>query len=146
MGVLALLATCGYPFIRAEWSYRGIKDEYLLRQGRYDAIVQILAKQGLAPDTRHYFFIRRDRDPASLRPLGPNELDGPRYDFYKQACLIEAYWESDGRLVAFFVTGDLGAMAGAQGLVYSVAAPRQGQFGLGGRHDKIGTNWWSVWH
>jgi len=145
LGVLILLGTCAYPFLRGEWSYRQLDKEYARRKSQYDAIVQRLSTQAITSDRMEHFFIGPDRNPANLRKLGPDELDGVRYEFHKQACLISAYREPDGSLVVFFVVRDFGTMQGTQGLVYSAAPPRPGQFGLGGRHNKVGVNWWAIW-
>ena len=142
--ILVAMGTCAYPFLRAEMLYRESKGEYARRQDRYDAIVRKLSALVVAPDQMHYFFIQADRDPQSLRLL--EREDNSRYDHYSKGCLIEAYREKDGSLLAFFVTRDFGPVKGTQGLVYAVAEPKSGQFGRGGRHEKVAANWWAAWY
>lgn len=63
---VGLMATCGYPFVRAELHYHETRKDYSRRSARYDAIVQRLAAQAIAPDTPEYFFIQADRDPPAF--------------------------------------------------------------------------------
>lgn len=144
--MLLLLATCSYPLIALEWNFRRLGNEYVQRQRNYDAVAQRLSAQMVDSREMERFFIQADRNPDSLRKLRPEELGEVQVDFLKRGCLIMAYRDSDGSVVAFLVCRDLGGTGGAQGLVYSVNAPTPGQFGLGSRHYKVATNWWAAWY